>query len=137
MTYKQYLSQLTEEQRAEAIAKRAAYWAQFGYTLDELDGKIAECEKELRKTIKAIRDGGTKLFNEFPKAMMTDAQVAKHTATVNCGARFKRGNANEASLKLAEQVMADERFADFLAKYEMAAHIELSKDGGYQIRLSY
>lgn len=100
------------------------------------DERTQGIKKDLQKTIKAIRDGGVQLYKEFPKAMMTSAQMEKGTGTVNCGVYWCRVN-TEPSLKLAEQVMADERFAAFLQKHEVMAEIELAKDGGYQIRLHY
>lgn len=133
MTYKQYLNQLTEEQRAEVMAKRAAYWAQFGYTLEELDGRVAKFKKEFQKVIKAIRDENG--YGAWIKAIMTETQIEKHTATVNCGGEFSRDK--KEATERANTVMADERFLALLEKYNATAHKELDRFGVVQIRLHY
>ena len=42
-------------------------------------------KKELQKVVKAWRDSFSK--DEYPKAMMGSAQMAKKTATVNCSSQ--------------------------------------------------
>ena len=85
-------------------------------------------KKEFQKLIKEIRENG----NEYPKAMMTGAQMEKSQATVNCG-YFP-----DESKAIADKLMTVESFKTFLNKYEATAHIEYdrSKDA-YQIRIKF
>ena len=89
---------------------------------------------DFSKTVGNIRkDTG----NAFPKAMMTNAQMAKNTATVNCGGEWR---STEYSAKLAEAVLNDERFKAFLNRHNAEAHIERGRIGDRdfaQVRVYY
>lgn len=92
---------------------------------------IATIKREFSKTVSKIRkDEG----DAFPKAMMTGQQMAKGTATVNCGGEWRR---TEYCMSLANRVMEDERFKAFLAKCGAVAEIELNQQGRPQIRIYY
>lgn len=90
-------------------------------------------KKSFKKTIDSIRkergEGKT-----FPKAMMTEAQISKGTATVNCGGEWCSA---DFTLNLAKSVASDPRFLVFLAEANAKAAIELNNFGTYQIRISY
>ena len=88
-------------------------------------------KKEFQKTISAIRK---EMNDQFPKAMMTGQQMAKRTATVNCGGEWRT---EEYSLKMAKAVATDPRFIVFLAECDANAKIEANSFGGYQIRIYY
>lgn len=99
--------------------------------------EISKIKKELQKTIGAIRKdwneaGGMK--SEFPKAMMTRQQMAKGTATVNCGGEHYKADHTKL---IAQAVMADELFKTFLEKCEATATLELNAFNTYQIRIHY
>lgn len=90
-----------------------------------------QIKKRFQKTISAIRNerGGN-----YPKAMMTGQQMAKNTATVNCGGEWKSA---EACLKIAKETATDPRFLVFLLECDAKAKIEPNPFGGYQIRINY
>lgn len=103
-------------------------------TVKKVTAKVAttnaspeEIKKAFQKVIKAIRDDrGTytrrdrEYRYEYPKAMATKKQLEKGTATVNCG----EGVTEE----LANMVMNDKRFQDFIKKYDLTAKIEETND---------
>ena len=90
-------------------------------------------KKNFKKAIDSIRkDRGE--GKSFPKAMMTDAQIEKGTATVNCGGEWV---SSESSMNLAKRVASDPRFLVFLAEANAKAAIERTSFGAYQIRISY
>lgn len=96
-------------------------------------------KKDFQKVIKAIRDAKNKecgTNSEFPKAMMTRQQIAKGTATVNCGGEWCK-HSPEVARERADLVMKDERFTAFLTKWNATAHIELDNFGVTQIRINY
>ena len=95
----------------------------------------------MEKTKKAFQNVIAKIRKEtgdqFPKAMMTRQQMNKATATVNCGGEFK---GTESSKELAEKVLNDERFNEFLKKNEAAALVEAVNIAGktvYQVRVLF
>lgn len=90
-----------------------------------------QIKKNFQKTIGAIRKERN---DSFPKAMMTGQQMAKNTATVNCGGEWKSA---EKSLEIAKATATDPRFLVFLAECDAKAKIEPNPFGGYQIRIYY
>ena len=106
--------------------------------------EIAKIKKDLKKTIKSIRDelnaakgeaGTTRcLAHDIPKAMMTDRQVEKRTATVNCGAGWH--STGKDSKSLAHTVNESAAFKEFLERAGATARIEPT-GYGYQIRITY
>lgn len=94
-------------------------------------------KKTFQKVIKGIReDRNTTLGKKsnFPKPMMTQKQMDKHEATVNCGGEW--GSA-ESTKAIADVVMADNRFKEFLQDSKAEAKIELNPFNTYQIRLTF
>lgn len=98
-------------------------------------------KKEFQKVISKIRADRRIEENlprtEYPKAMMTSSQMAKNTATVNCGGEWV---ALDTSKKTAARVMRDERFQKFLADNQATATVETFWVGSCracQIRINY
>lgn len=95
-------------------------------------------KKDFQKVIKMIRDENNAhndSKSSFPKPMMTDAQIDKSTATVNCGGEW---GSFESTKKKADIVMSDKRFTDFLTKWNATATVEhVSRFNVLQIRISY
>ena len=92
---------------------------------------MKDIKKELQKVIGKIRkDTG----DEYPKAMMTGQQMAKRTATVNCGGEWRN---KETCARYADMVETDPRFLAFLAEFGATAHREPNPFGGVQIRIHY
>lgn len=99
---------------------------------------------DLQKTIKSIRDelnaakGETErtrsMAAAIPKAMMTDRQMEKRTATVNCGAGWL--STGKDSKSLAQTVSDSAAFKEFLDRAGATARIEPT-GYGYQIRITY
>lgn len=89
-------------------------------------------KKDFQQTIKAIRESLNE--SEFPKAMMTERQMAKNTATVNCEDRYY---SQERSKARAEKVITDSRFQDFLKRHNATATIEYNSRKNAQIRINY
>ena len=91
--------------------------------------------KDVRKVVgKSRADLGT---HNYPKAMMTGAQMKNLTATVNCGGEWRT---LEFTNNLAQAVVEDDRFKDFLDKYSAKAYIEKARYAGreyVQIRINY
>lgn len=99
--------------------------------------ETSKIKKALQKTVKGIREdlnaaNGT--ASDFPKTMMTGQQMAKNTATVNCGGEWASA---EKSLARANAVVADSRFKNFLAEAGATAKIEVTNFGSYQVRINY
>lgn len=90
-----------------------------------------ELKKDFQKVIGAIRKDQR---GDYPKAMMTGQQMAKNTATVNCGGEWRSA---QYSWELADLVTRDERFVQFLARHNATAHIEPNPFGGSQVRINY
>lgn len=88
-------------------------------------------KKEFQKVIGAIRKNDAHL-GDYPKAMMTDKQMFKGTATVNCGEFIYHEN----SMGLAKSVMENNLFQSFLTKHNATAHVE-AVERGYQIRINF
>lgn len=90
-------------------------------------------KRDFQAVIAAIRDEGGK---RFPKATMTGRQEELGTATVNCGGEWGTPSSTQA---MADKIMADERFQDFLERQKGTARIE-AKGGSYpyyQIRITF
>lgn len=96
---------------------------------------MEKVKKEFQAVIKAIRQE-METESQYPKPMMTAAQIEKKTATVNCGGEWKQNDKGWA-LNLAKTVMQDERFIEYLAKYEGRAHIEEDSFGVAQVRINF
>lgn len=99
--------------------------------------ELKNIKKNLQKTVKAIRDdiNATKdRPSDFPKAMMTNQQMEKNTATVNCGGEWANA---KTSMERVNAVMNDARFAKFLAECGATAKVEPTPFGSYQIRINY
>ena len=100
--------------------------------------ETSKIKKDLQKTIKSIRDElnaeNPDRVNDIPKAMMTDQQVAKRTATVNCGAGWHCTGPN--SKNLAQTVSDSAAFKEFLSRTGATARLEPT-GYGYQIRINY
>ena len=88
-------------------------------------------KKEFQRVIGAIRKG---MGEEYPKAMMTNQQMAHNTATVNCGGEFKT---TLYTTEMAERVMNDFSFQDFLREYDCTAKWEATSLGRIQIRINF
>ena len=101
-------------------------------------------KKDLQKTIKGIREelnaakgeAGARrcIANEIPKAMMTQVQMEKSQATINCGAGWISGTKTGA---LADKVENHEAFKAFLERNGAKAQIESVAGSGWQIRIYY
>lgn len=92
-------------------------------------------KKDFQKVIHSIK---AELTGVRLKPMMTQAQMANDTATVNCGYK------TEESKELAYKVINDERFIQFLSKHDITAEVEtISYSGCHstypisQVRLRY
>ena len=103
-----------------------------------MEKDLGRLKKDFQKVISAIRKDRQKLENiklrDFPKAMMTNQQVWKNTATVNCGGQC---GSYESTIEIANAVISDDRFIGFLEKWEASAQIERESSGSAQIRIYY
>lgn len=86
-------------------------------------------KKELQKVIKAIR--GESLF---PKAMMTEQQMRKGQATINCGGEYL---SEEVTMETVYQVLDAPIFKEFLNKHSATAEIERGGRKQAQIRIHF
>lgn len=94
-------------------------------------------KKAFQKVIKEIRaeiDPTISRRNEYPKPMMTKKQMDKDEATVNCGGEW--GSA-ESTKTIADAVLTDKRFEEFLHNFRADASIELNNFNTYQIRVKF
>lgn len=94
-------------------------------------------KKQFQKVIGNIRkDRNTKegINSSYPKPMMTVVQMEKKEATVNCGGEFSTA---EKTMNLANTVMGDERFKNFITSTGADANIEMNNFGTYQIRIKF
>jgi len=83
------------------------------------------------KTVTKIRKAlGT---TDYPKAMMTGAQQAKGTATINCDCHRKEMD----PMAMQDLLFTDPLLLELLADQGATAHKEMSKDGFPQIRINY
>ncbi len=89
-------------------------------------------KKDFQKIIKSIREKTNE--KNFPKPMMTIAQIEKKQATVNCGGEWATKERTE---ERANIVLNDERFKEFLDKYKATANLEINNFGTYQIRINF
>ena len=96
---------------------------------------------DFQKIVKSLRTDlqvvNAEEYATYPKAMMTSAQEAKRTATVNCGGEWRPG---QRSLDLALQLMASQTFRTFLAENGATAHLEEASAGSRtwtQVRINY
>lgn len=88
-------------------------------------------KKEFQTIIKSLRD--ELKYGDFPKAMMTNSQEAKRTATVNVG-RTYWSHKPEVSRERSAIILHHSLFQDFLKKHNATAIIEHNAEGA-QIRL--
>lgn len=90
-------------------------------------------KKDFQAVIAAIRADAGK---DYPKAMMNSKQEMNDTATVNCGGEW---GSPSSTGHMAENIMADERFQEFLERQQGTAEVE--KVGTaypyYQIRITF
>lgn len=94
-------------------------------------------KKAFQKVIKGIREDRNATLertSDFPKPMMTRKQMEKFEATVNCGGEW--GSA-ESTKAIADMVMTDKRFTDFLNNFRAEARLELNNFNTYQIRITF
>lgn len=98
---------------------------------------MLKTKKEFQKAIKNIRNSRNAelgINSNYPKPMMTQVQMDKREATVNCGGEF--GTPDEIRDR-ANYVMADARFKEFLDKHNATANLELNAFNTYQIRIHF
>lgn len=89
-----------------------------------------QTKKDFQKVIKTIRGD-----RPYPKAMMTGLQMRKRTATVNCGGAWKPSSVTR---EIAEEVMEDKLFQEFLARNSAKAELEfVNQDNAWQIRIYF
>lgn len=96
---------------------------------------MADMKKELQKLVKAFRDG-QEVPSEYPKAMMTAQQIAKGTATINCGRA-------EVGKNRAPKMVAFPPFIEWVEKFGIkSVEVEIAQEASYmkpqyQIRVTY
>ena len=98
---------------------------------------MKQTKKEFQKVIGLIRAdvrAETATKTEYPKPMMTAAQIEKGEATVNCGGEWSTA---ENTLSKAKLVMQDSRFVSFIERHNAKAWIELNNFKTYQIRVCF
>ena len=94
-------------------------------------------KKAFQKVVKEIREDRNESIgrnSSYPKPMMTRVQMEKHEATVNCGGEW--GTA-ESTRAIADMVLSDKRFEEFIKASNADADLELNAFGTYQIRLKF
>lgn len=94
-------------------------------------------KKGFAKVVTKIRRQlGTK---EYPKAMMTSAQIANRTATINCTVYSSTGYRGPDSMEMAKEIKAHPLLLAFLAAEGAVAAIEpiSGSAGHYQVRLRW
>lgn len=114
----------------------------FDETLDKIEEynkpDYAGIKKDLQKVIGQIRKDRNSqeecYYRNFPKAMMTDQQVGKRTATVNCGGEW---GTLESTKEIADLVMNDNRFIELCNKRNLSVKMETNNFGTVQIRINY
>ena len=111
---------------------------------------MADIKKDFQKAVKAYRDTLPKIPQyystgelrgfinpSYPKAMFTEQQARKGTATVNCG---WAGN-NEAKSRAhnrAAGLLATDKFIAWCKNYGIKSiDFETNPDGNYQIRVRF
>lgn len=97
--------------------------------------------KKIKKQFQAViggirkdRNASENINSSYPKPMMTIVQMEKREATVNCGGEFSTAERTKA---IADNVLGDERFKEFIANTEATAKIEMNNFGTYQIRIKF
>ena len=117
--------------------------AMTDYEWNERAKFLNSFKRNFQKTISKIRADWRIEQNipaaDYPKAMMTNQQMMKNTATVNCGGEWLDSIRER---EIADRVMNDERFQKLLADFKATAEIERSCFGirtypGFQIRIHY
>lgn len=66
---------------------------------------------------------------QHPKAMMSNYQMAKNSATVNCGGEWR---GREYSQQIADYVMGSQAFTEMIKAYNAKADIETVIEPGKQ-----
>lgn len=98
-------------------------------------------KREFQKLIKNIResDFNSEAGCEYPKAIMTDAMMARGEATIifTWQGAFRNEKAREYSKAKAEKMMEVKSFTDFLNREQATAQIELKENNNYQIRIHF
>ena len=125
--------------RNEKMARSfCEYYSDASMIETTMEVKVTEqMKKEYQRLFKEIREkdfGADSKRVEYPKPMMTEAQMEKGTATVNCGGEWLTVDATK---RIADKVMANESFKAFLTKYEAKAELELTPFHSYQIRIRF
>lgn len=108
-------------------------------TIEEFNAwcdRMQAIKKDFQKVIRTLKKEWQS--GSYPKPMMTGAQMERDTATVNCSYMSDR------SKELAEKVINDERFIQFLNKHNITAEVETIMHNGMhetypinQVRLHY
>lgn len=100
----------------------------------------AELKKDLQKTVKKFRDNlpkvtdyyGRQVTPEYPKAMATNQQLAKNTATVNFGYNC------EANHDKLTEFAASDAFKAFCEKHGIkVGPKEINADNRVQLRIYF
>lgn len=74
-----------------------------------------------------------KVRPEYPKAMLTERQMANGTATINCGSKHNAGYQG-----VAEKLMDYEPFKIWCSSYGIkSATVEINGDEHYQVRVTF
>lgn len=128
--------------RNEKMARSfVEYYPDASLTETTTEVKITDqMKKEYQRLFKEIREKDFGVDSKrhdnckFPKPMMTEAQMEKGTATVNCGGEWLTVDTTK---RIADKVMANESFKAFLTKYEAKAELELTPFHSYQIRIRF
>ena len=96
---------------------------------------MTEIKKELAKAVKEIRDSYDEpdRLQKYPKLMMTAVQMAKGTATINCGYHSHSGEDNEK----AERILSNPTINELLKKYNGTMKKEKGSEETWQIRINY
>lgn len=98
-------------------------------------------KREFQKLIKSIResDFNTSAGCEYPKAIMTDAMMARGEATIifTWQGDFAGEKTKAYTKARAEKMMEVKSFKDFLNREQATAQIELKENNNYQIRIHF
>ena len=98
-------------------------------------------KREFQKLIKSIResDFNSKAGSEYPKAIMTDAMMARGEATIifTWQGDFAGEKTKAYTKARAEKMMEVKSFTDFLNREQATAQIELKENNNYQIRIHF
>lgn len=98
-------------------------------------------KREFQKLIKSIResDFNSEAGFEYPKAIMTDAMMARGEATIifSWQGAFRNEACKQYTKERAEKMMEVKSFKDFLNREQATAQIELKENNSYQIRIHF